>query len=41
LKLPAEDGVDFPDLVGVARGDEQRCHTGRLSAIPTRASGGC
>jgi hypothetical protein len=41
LKLPAEDGVDFPGLVGIARGDEQQCHTGRLSAISTRASGEC
>ena len=31
LKLPAEDGADFRDLVGVARGDEQRRHAPRLA----------
>src|SRR5271163_4428571 len=38
MKLSAKDGADFPDLVGVARGDEQRRHISKLAEIFPLAS---
>ena len=38
LQLRAEDGLNFPDFVGVARGDEQRLHAPRLAKIFSQAS---
>ncbi len=38
LELAAEDGADFFDLVGVARGDEQRRHAQSVTKICGRAS---
>ena len=38
VKILAEDGLDFADLVGVARGDEQRRHARSVAGSSKEAS---
>jgi hypothetical protein len=38
LKRRAENGADFPDLVDIAGGDEQRRHARKIAKIRGQAS---